>query len=338
VRFWAFTRGTVAPSGPVVSVGVLAVTLSEFGPPSVLVPAEVADPVAGAGQALIDVAFVNITFVETQIRAGRPPNPAMAPKLPAIPGNGVGGVVSAVGDGVDAGLVGTRVISSTGGSGAYAEQVAVPSGGLIAVPDSLSLETAVALLADGRTAVLLARSAALGTGDRVLVLAAAGGVGTLLVQLALNAGASVVGAAGSDRKLELIRSLGAELAVDYSQPGWVDEIGRVDVAFDGVGGEVGSAAFLAVAPGGRMSAFGFASGAPSRVGKPEALARDVTLIRGTGVTPETLIEATEAALALADAGRLRPVIGQKFPLAQAADAHAAIESRATVGKTLLVVD
>jgi NADPH2:quinone reductase len=107
---------------------VRAIVLHEFGPPEVLVPAEVPDPVAGTGQVLIDVEFANITFVETQVRAGRAPNPAMLPELPVIPGNGVGGVVIRVGAGVDPALVGRRVITSTGGSGGYAERVAVAPG------------------------------------------------------------------------------------------------------------------------------------------------------------------------------------------------------------------
>src|ERR1700721_789252 len=103
--------------------------LTEFGPPSALTPTEVPDPVPGPGQVLVEGAFANITFVETQIRAGRPPNPAMAPALPAVLGNGVGGVVSAVGEGADPALAGTRVVTSTGGSGGYAQRCAVPAAG-----------------------------------------------------------------------------------------------------------------------------------------------------------------------------------------------------------------
>jgi Alcohol dehydrogenase GroES-like domain len=131
---------------------VRAVVLLEFGSPEALVAAEVPDPVPGQGQVLIEVEIANITFVETQVRAGRAPNPAMAPRLPAILGNGVGGVVASVGAGVDPSLVSRRVVTSTGGSGGYAERVAVEAAGLIAVPDELGLAEAVALLADGRTA------------------------------------------------------------------------------------------------------------------------------------------------------------------------------------------
>jgi NADPH:quinone reductase len=317
-----------------------AVLLRQFGPPVELVAGEVPDPVPGPGQALIEVEIVNVTFVETQVRAGRPPNPAMAPRLPAVLGNGVGGVVAAVGERADPALVGRRVISSTGGSGGYAERVAVDAAGLIPVPDELGLAEAVALLADGRTAVALVRAAAPRAGETVLVEAAAGGVGSLLLQLARNAGARVVAAAGGGRKLSLAAELGAGTTVDYSEPGWAEQVrsrvGGVDVVFDGVGGRVGREAFDLLRAGGRFCAFGMASGAFTRIPDGEDAARGVTVIRGAPVTPEELRELTRAALVEAAAGRIRPVIGQTFPLERAADAHAAIEARATVGKTLLV--
>lgn len=320
---------------------VRAVVLREFGPPEALVPEELPDPVPGPGQALIQVEIANVTFVETQVRAGRPPNPAMAPRLPAVLGNGVGGVVAEVGAGVDPALVSRRVITSTGGSGGYAERVAVDAAGLIAVPDGLGMEQAVALLADGRTALSLMRSAALRAGETVLVEAAAGGVGSLLVQLARAAGASVVAAAGGQRKLELAAELGAAVTVNYSEPGWAERLrellGGVDVAFDGVGGPAGQAAFGLVRPGGRFCPFGMASGAFTRVPDGEAERRPVTVVGGVRITPEEARTLAREALAEAVAGRLRPVIGQRWPLERAAEAHAAIQSRATVGKTLLMV-
>jgi NADPH2:quinone reductase len=317
-----------------------AVVLNEFGPPAVLVPAEVPDPVAGPGQAVIEVEFANITFVETQVRAGRSPNPALAPRLPAVLGNGVGGVVGSVGEGVDTSLLGSRVITATGGSGGYAERAAVDAAGLIVVPADLGLAEAVALLADGRTALALMRSAAVRAGETVLVEAAAGGVGSLLVQLAAAAGARVVAAAGGRRKLDLARQLGANLGVDYTEPGWTDrvraELGKVDVVFDGVGGAVAAAAFELVRGGGRFCAFGLASGTFAAISDQVAAARQVTVVRGARIDPAEMVELSRSALAEAAAGRLRPVIGQTFPLERAAEAHAAIEARATVGKTLLV--
>ena len=228
-----------------------------------------------------------------------------------IPGNGVGGYVD-----------GRPVVASLGGSGGYAD-LAVPQV-LFDVPAHRTLEEAVALLADGRTATMLAEAAAIGPGEHVLVLAAAGGVGTLLVQLAAAAGAEVFAAASTDAKRALARSLGAHHAVAYG-----DLAAPLDVVLDGVGGDVARAAFERLARGGRMLSFGLASGSWSDVSAEEAAARGVALVQ----TGRPAREHTERALA----GDLKPVIGQRFPLERAADAHAAMEARATVGKTLLVV-
>ncbi len=197
-----------------------AVMISEFGPPSMLTPVDLPDPEPAAGQVVVRVAFAGITFVETQVRAGRPPHPAMAPELPAVLGNSIGGVVCAIGGDVSEQLIGARALATTGGRGGYAQRCAVPADALFAIPDALALEEAVALLADGRTAVGLTEMADPQPGEVVLVEAAAGGVGSLLVQLAAAAGARVVAVAGGPRKLAVARELGAELAIDYRKPGW----------------------------------------------------------------------------------------------------------------------
>ncbi len=317
--------------------GMRAVVLRRFGPASKLRCEEVPAPSAGEGQVLIDVEVANITFVETQVRAGRAPNPAMLPTLPAVLGNGVGGVVASVGPQVDPGWIGRRVVSSLQGSGGYAEQAVAEAAALIEVPDGMGTRDAVALLADGRTAMLLVRSAKIRAGESVLVEAAAGGVGSLLVQLAHAAGAQVIGAASGPAKLAVAREVGADVAVDYSRPGWEAEAGAVDVVFDGVGGEIGRRAFGLVRRGGRFVAFGMASGAFSQITEAEAATGGVDLQRGLTATPAELRELSRAALREAAAGRLRPLIGQAFPLSRAADAHAAMERRETIGKTLLSV-
>jgi NADPH:quinone reductase len=314
-----------------------AVVLSRFGPAANLRPADVPAPAPGPGEVAIDVELANVTFVETQIRAGRPPSPAMLPTLPAILGNGVGGVVAELGDGVDPALAGRRVVSSLRGFGGYAERALAPAAALLDVPAGVALRDAVALLADGRTALLALRAAAPTAGQTVLILAAAGGVGSLLVQLARAGGARVVAAAGGERKLALARELGADAAVDYTRDGWAGEAGAVDVVLDGVGGAVGRAAFEQLRPGGRLHRFGMASGAFTAVGEDEADARGVTLVAGARPDAAALAAAAREALELAASGRLRATIGQTFPLERAADAHAAIESRATLGKTLLTV-
>jgi NADPH2:quinone reductase len=315
---------------------VRAVVMREFGPPEVLEPAEVDEVRAGPGEVVIDVEIANVTFVETQVRAGKAPHPSMLPALPAILGNGVGGTVAGAGP-----AAGRQVVASLNGTGGYAERVVVPSARLIEVPDGVALRDAVALLADGRTALALAGRAGLRAGETVLIEAAAGGVGTLLVQIARNAGARVVALASQPRKLAIARDLGADLTVDYSRDGWDkqvrDAVGEVDVVFDGVGGDIGLAAFGLLAAGGRFCPFGMASGSFAPVTAELAQARQVTIRAGAAASPEELAELTRTALAEAAAGRLRPVIGQEFELSAAASAHAAIEARTTIGKTLLTV-
>src|SRR5690349_24366088 len=260
----------------------------------------------------------------------------MLPALPAILGNGVGGTVAGSGTGA-----GRRVVASLNGTGGYAERAVSPASRLIDVPDTLAMRDAVALLADGRTALALAARAELRAGETVLIEAAGGGVGTLLVQIARNAGARVVALAGHPRKLALARDLGADLTVDYRHDGWDrqvrDATGQVDVVFDGVGGDIGLAAFGLLGAGGRFCPFGLASGRFAPVTPELARDRQVTVQAGAGGSPEHLAALARMALAEAAAGRLRPVVGQEFELADAARAHAAIEARETVGKTLLTV-
>jgi len=325
---------------------VRAVVMRAFGPPRVLSAERVPDPQPGPGDVVIDVEFASVTFVETQIRAGRPPRPEMLPALPAILGNGVGGTVVDAGPGADrglAGLTGRRVVSSLNGTGGYAERAVTAAERLIDVPSGVPLRDAVALLADGRTALALVERAEPRAGDTVLVEAAAGGVGTLLVQLARNAGARVVALASGERKLRVASDLGADIAIDYGDGDWTrrvrDAVGgsnaAVDVVFDGVGGKIGRAAFDLLRPGGRFCPFGMASGAFTPVTGELAQARQVTVLAGAAPDAGKLKGLVQTVLAEAAAGRIRPVVGQELELSRAADAHAAIEARNTIGKTLL---
>ncbi|RST21447.1 NADPH:quinone reductase [Streptomyces sp. WAC04770] len=319
---------------------MLSVVMEEFGGPEVLRARRVEDPVPGPGQLLVDVAYASVTFVETQVRSGN--GPFGRPPLPRVPGNGVGGRVAAVGPGGDPALVGTTVVTTTGGEGGYAERALARADEVVPVPPGLDLKDAVALLADGRTALLLFRQAEVKPGERVLVEAAAGGLGSLLVQLAVHAGARVIGAARGTRKAELVVSLGAAF-VDYSQEQWLRQVretagGDLDVVFDGVGGAIGTAAAGALGTGGRISLYGMASGADSELDEEDLAARRIrTLGLFAGPGPAETHAYIGEALRLAADGVLRPVVGQVFPLASAAEAHAAIEARATVGKTLLAV-
>jgi NADPH2:quinone reductase len=209
------------------------------------------------------------------------------------------------------------------------------------------MSEATALLNDGSTAVGLFDNAGAEPGEWVLVEAAAGGLGSLLVQLAYRAGARVIGAASSRAKLDLAKELGAEVAVDYSREGWTELVREATggqgpgLVFDGVGGQIGREAFEATARGGRFSMHGASSGGITVVDPEEAARRGVTVIgleqlMGLSGADNAKLRSGRA-LAEAAAGRLRAVVGRTFPLERAADAHAAIEARAVAGKTLLAV-
>ena len=178
----------------------------------------------------------------------------------------------------------------------------------------------------------------------MLVLAVGGGLGILLVQLAHAAGARVIGAARGKRKLDLARELGAAAVVDYSEPDWAERVREAtggvgpDVVFDGAGGQIGRAAFEITARGGRFSAHGAPSGRFAEIDPQEAERRGVTVrgIQHVQFSPADGKRLSGQVLSEAAAGRIRPVIGQTFPLERAADAHAAIEARGVIGKTLLL--
>ncbi|MFI0357013.1 zinc-binding dehydrogenase [Actinomadura sp. 9N407] len=314
-----------------------------FGGPEVLVLGDVPEPVAGPGQVVVEVSVAGITFVETQIRRGVDKWHEQ-PELPYVPGGMVAGRVGALGDGVDPSWSGQRVLAGVA-AGGFAERAVAEVGELIPVPEGLGLPEATALHTDGSTALGLVEGARIRPGDWVLVEAAAGGVGSLLVQLAQAAGARVVGAARGGRKLELARELGAEVAVDYSGTDWAGEVLKAtggagaDVVFDGVGGEIGRAAFEVTAAGGRFSVHGASSGEVTEIEPAEAGRRGVEVIgieQLFGFGPR-MGEWAGKVMADAVSGRVRPIIGQTFPLERAADAHAAIENRGALGKTLLLI-
>ncbi|WP_308193346.1 zinc-binding dehydrogenase [Nonomuraea sp. MG754425] len=310
--------------------------MERFGGPEVLRIRRLPDPVPGPGQVLVAVEYASVTFVETQVRAGAGPAARQRPPLPRVPGNGVGGRIRTAAADAGPAPVGTTVVTTTGGTGGYAELALARAEDVIPVPDGLTSRAATALLADGRTAVMLHRQAAVRPGEWVLVEAAAGGVGSLLVQLAVAAGAKVVGAAAGAAKADLVTSLGALACVDYTRADWERQVveltgGGADLVFDGVGGRLGAQGMNAVRAGGRAAIFGMAGG--SWTEPPEW----VTLVPDGGMPSAGQARAlSEEALALAAIGRLRPVIGQSYPLADAARAHRAIEARSTVGKTLLI--
>lgn len=322
-------------------VVVRAIQVREFGGPEVLVLEEVPDPVAGPGEVVVELAAADVIYLHTLLRSGWGGD-RFPVQLPYVPGSGGAGQVLSVGEGVDPGWVGRRVL--TGASSGYAEQIVAEAADLVEVPDGVSTPQAAAVLHDGVTALLLARMGGIGEGERVLVTAAAGGAGSLLVQLARGAGARVIAAARGERKLALARELGAELAVDYSEAGWSGHVREltggagVDVAFDGAGGELGEAAFETVAEGGRFVTYGSANAAFTEIDPQEAERRqvDVTNALEAGSPGRAAVrELLGRALALTERGEIRPAIGATYPLERARDAHTSLAERNTLGKSLL---
>jgi len=319
-----------------------AVRVTRFGGPEVLEVSELPDPMAGAGEVVVGTEVAPVLRLDTQLRQGwgREWFPM---KPPYVPGSGVAGRVLSVGADVDPALVGRAVVADV--FGGYAARVAVPVEALIAVPDGLSMREAAAQLHDGRTAVRLAEVVGLRPHEWVLVTGAGGALGLLLVQLAHAAGGRVIAAARDRRKLDMARALNAQRVVDYSAPDWTEQVRAmtgghgVDVVFDGVGGRIGAAALDLTVHTGRFSAHGFAAGDSTPVDTAAAARRGVTVFGMEHVRLSGTIatSATATALAATAAGRLRPVIGQTFPLERAADAHTAIEERTALGKTLLLI-
>jgi NADPH2:quinone reductase len=323
-----------------------AIRLHAFGPAANLRYEEVDDPRPGPGQARIAVAACGVHLIDAALRAGRPMGPLALPELPTIPGREVAGVVDASGPEVDERWVGERVVAHLGpASGGYAELAVREIEALHRLPDGLADDAAVAMIGTGRTALAILEVGALTAEDVVLVTAAAGGLGSLLVQAARDAGATVVGVAGGPAKVQRVAQLGATLAVDYSAPDWSAAVrealdGReLTVALDGVGGAVGRGALELLGAGGRLILFGFSSGTPTELSAGDLFGRGITVSAAIGARmaqrPGGLRDLEEQALAAAADGRLVPLV-QRFALAQAAAAHEAIESRATIGKTVLV--
>ncbi|MFJ5990660.1 zinc-binding dehydrogenase [Lentzea sp. NPDC092896] len=317
-----------------------AVRVHEFGGPEVLQVEEIPAPQAGPGQVVVALEVADVILLDTLLRGGWG-GEYFPLTLPYVPGGGGVGHVRAVGEGVDPAWLGRRVLARA--AGGYAEQTLFPADEIVEVPDGLGSAEAAAMVHDGATALLLARRVEIPKDEWVLVAAATGGAGSLLVQLLRDAGARVIAAARGERKLALSRDLGAEHAVDYSLDGWQDQVreatGGVGLAFDGAGGALGRAVFEAVADGGRFvtygSSGGFAAIDPELASRRRVHVDDV--LAAGAPDPATLRDLHTEALALTAQGRLRPVIGATYPLAEAEKAHRSLEERTTLGKSLLLI-
>ncbi|MEE1797879.1 zinc-binding dehydrogenase [Streptomyces sp. JV176] len=324
-----------------------SVRFHDYGPPEVLRVDEVPDPAPGQGELLIRVTGAGISYSEVQIRSGlmRQFDWFPDPPMPNAPGFEVAGQVIGVGSEVGDEWIGRTVVGPTATGGGYSELAVMPAAVANPVPDGLDSQTALALLSQGVVAVGVAEVANIRPKDVVLVTAAAGGVGSLLVQLAKRAGAEVIALESGERKLALAKELGADHVLDYTEEGWdaqVREIASagVQVAFESSGGEVSRKVFDLLAFGfGRMVVYGTASGAVPQFDPESLYTRGVT-VTGFGprlfIEPEYGVRLRKEAFDLALAGELKPVIGQVLPLGEAAAAHRAFEERSTVGKAILV--
>lgn len=319
-----------------------AIRLHAFGPAENLRYEEVGTPEPGPGQVRIAVEAAGVHLIDTRLRAGVAMGPLPLPSLPAIPGREVAGRVEAVGDGAEASWIGRRVVAHLGpASGGYAERAVVAAAALHPVPGHVTAEAAVATIGTGRTAVGILEVAALTASDTVLIPAAAGGLGALLVQAARRAGAEVVALAGGAEKAATAKRLGATFAVDSTDGRWPATVrdlldgSPVSVVLDGVGGDTGRAAAGLLAPGGRLVVFGFSSGTPTETTRDDVVV-ETTLGARMLDRPGGIRSLETAALAVVTAGELTPLVGPPFALADAAAAHAALESRATVGKVVLL--
>ncbi|MFF5013830.1 zinc-binding dehydrogenase [Streptomyces sp. NPDC001165] len=320
-----------------------AVRLYAFGPAENLTYEEAADPAPGPGEVRIAVAAAGVHLLDTALREGQQgPLPA-PPALPTVPGREVAGVVDAVGDGVEETWLGRRVVAHLGfAPGGYAELAVTAAERLHEIPEGLGFAEAVAMIGTGRTALGIAQFAEPGPDDVVVVPAAAGGIGTLLVQYAKNAGATVIGLAGGPEKTARVRADGADLAVNYNDTAWPAKVrahlaGRpASIVYDGVGGAVAREAVALLGPGGRHLVFGWSAegigeGARGHFvdGLSESVHGPAMLQKAGGLRALELRALTEA-----DRGRLRPAV-TRFPLSEAAAAHRALESRGTIGKVVL---
>ena len=320
-----------------------AMQVKSLDGPRALERVDASPPKPARGEVVIEVAWAGCNFFDTLITRGRY---QVRPELPFAPGAEVSGVVSAVGADARGFAVGDRVLGLLP-YGGYATHVAVPASRAFAVPDEVPLDDACAMGIVYQTSyIALHERAGLRSGERLLVHAAAGGVGLAAVELGAAAGAEVIGTAGSERKLELARAHGATHALSYRDASWVDAVraltgGRgADVIYDPVGGDTFDASTKCIAFGGRLLVIGFASGRIPTLEMNRVLLKNIAVV-GThwGAyfehASEVPARAQRALFDLHRDGTIHSLIGARHPLVDAARALEALAGRETVGKVLL---
>ncbi len=319
-----------------------AIRIHANGGPEVMLWEDVPTPEPGPGEALVRHAAIGLNYIDVYFRTG-----LYKSQLPATPGMEAAGTVTAIGEGVTQVAIGDRVAYATGPIGAYAQERVIAADRLVKLPDAIDFESAAAMMLQGMTAqYLLRRTHRIQPGETILVHAAAGGVGLILCQWAKHLGATVIGAVSTPEKAELARAHGAAhvLVGQVDFPAEVKRItggAMVPVVYDSVGRDTFMSSLDCLAPLGLMVSYGNASGPVGPI--------DIALLGAKGslfLTRPSLatytakradLEATAADLfAAVLSGAVRIRVNQHFKLADAADAHRALESRQTTGSTVLI--
>lgn len=321
-----------------------AIRIHEIGDPEVMQLEEIETPAPKAGEVLIKVAAAGVNYADLAQRAGAYLTPT---RTPMTPGLEIAGTVVALGEGVNSVAEGTRVAAFC--DGGYAEYAISQASMVIPIPPALDFTHAAAFPLQGITAYqLLQESAHIQSGESVLVHAAAGGVGTLAVQLAKLMGAgTVIGTASNTEKLDLVRRLGADAAINYTQDDWVDQVKNVtggngaDIILEMVGGTISEQSLHCLAPFGRMVVYGVASGQISQFSGPQLMYKNQAIIGywlvGQISRPDRIRMAIMSLMQYLLSDQLEIIVGQTFPLEQAVEAHKAIAARRTTGKVVLLM-
>jgi len=320
---------------------MLAVQIQRTGGPEVLEVVDLPEPTPGPGEILIRQEAVGLNFIDTYHRGGLYPM-----KLPAVLGTEGAGVVEATGEGVTRFSPGDRV-GYAGATGAYAQLRTLPADRAVKLPDGISTRLAAASMLKGMTAeFLLRRCYVVKAGDAILVHAAAGGVGMILSQWGKALGARVIGTVGSPEKAQVAKAHGCDEVILYRQEDVADRVKAltggegVRVVYDGVGADTFEASLNSVGRRGVMVTYGNASGPVPAVAPLRLTRGSLYLTRPTLfdyiITTQELDESAAALFHVLGNSSVKIEIGQEFPLAEVRQAHEALESRATVGSTLLI--
>jgi NADPH:quinone reductase-like Zn-dependent oxidoreductase len=319
-----------------------AVVIREQGEPEVLEVRDWPEPELGPGQVTVDVAAAGVNFADVMARIGLYPD---APEPPCVVGYEVAGTVSEVGPGVEGVEVGQRVFSGTR-FGGYAERVVIPASHAVPLPEGMTFEQATAIPVNYATAWAgLIRYGALWPGERVLIHAAAGGVGIAATHIAREHGAEVWGTASAE-KHDAIRGFGVEHAVDYRQDGWNEGLPGFDVVLDGVGGSNFKKSYDLLRPGGRLVAIGSAGVVSGDVKMPRFRIMDqmfesksvigVNVLRLWDNWDSQEMPWVEPLSELLHRGQLQPVVAATVPFDDAPEAHRMLMERRNIGKVVLI--